>query len=142
MNIAIFGSTGSVGRQALDVVRQSEGSLSVIALACRSSIELFAEQIAEFRPRVAAVYKEEFLEPLKKAVEKRLPNADVTFLSGPESWAQLPIFPDVERILFASSGLTALPAMEKAVAASLSEYGPTAKIAVIPKGPYVLAQVA
>ncbi len=34
------------------------------------------------------------------------------------------------------------PSMEKAVAASLSEYGPTAKIAVIPKGPYVLAQVA
>lgn len=36
----------------------------------------------------------------------------------------------------------AAPSMEKAVAASLSEYGPTAKIAVIPKGPYVLAQVA
>ncbi len=34
------------------------------------------------------------------------------------------------------------PSMEKAVAASLSEYGPNAKIAVIPKGPYVLAQVA
>ena len=34
------------------------------------------------------------------------------------------------------------PTIESAVAASLNEYGPAAKIAVIPKGPYVLAQVA
>jgi hypothetical protein len=34
------------------------------------------------------------------------------------------------------------PSIEEAVAASLAEYGPKAKIAVIPKGPYVLAQVA
>lgn len=117
MNIAIFGSTGSVGRRALDVVRQSGGSLSAIALACHSNVELFAEQIAEFHPRVVAIYKEEFLEPLKKAVEKRQPNSDVIFLSGPQSWEQISGLPDVERILFASSGLTALPAMGKAIAA-------------------------
>jgi hypothetical protein len=36
----------------------------------------------------------------------------------------------------------AAPSIESAVAASLAEYGPTAKMAIIPKGPYVLAQVA
>ena len=36
----------------------------------------------------------------------------------------------------------AAPTVEQALAASLAEYGPAAKVAVIPKGPYVLAQVA
>jgi nickel-dependent lactate racemase len=46
--------------------------------------------------------------------------------------------PEIINGLFVESA----PSMEKAVAASLNEYGPAAKIAVIPKGPYVLAQVA
>jgi hypothetical protein len=46
--------------------------------------------------------------------------------------------PDVLNGLFVESA----PSIESAVAASLAEYGPAAKMAVIPKGPYVLAQVA
>ncbi len=53
--VAIAGSTGSIGTQALDVVRSSEGQLTVAALSARSSVDLLVEQVAEFRPRLVVL---------------------------------------------------------------------------------------
>lgn len=53
--IVILGSTGSVGRQALDIVRHNTGDLCVVGLAAHRNIELLAEQIAEFQPEAFAV---------------------------------------------------------------------------------------
>ena len=50
--IAILGSTGSIGTQALDVVRRFPDRLKVVALAARRSIELLDAQVQEFRPRL------------------------------------------------------------------------------------------
>lgn len=49
--VAVLGSTGSVGQQALDVIRNSEGRFEVVALAAGRNVELLAQQVAEFRPR-------------------------------------------------------------------------------------------
>ena len=54
--LAILGSTGSIGRQALDVVRALPDHLRVTALACRSDVEQLEAQLAEHRP--AAVWAE------------------------------------------------------------------------------------
>ncbi|MDA8261807.1 MAG: 1-deoxy-D-xylulose-5-phosphate reductoisomerase [Actinomycetota bacterium] len=54
-SLSIFGSTGSIGRQALEVVRASAGRFTVHALSANSSLEDLALQIAEFRPPVAVV---------------------------------------------------------------------------------------
>ncbi|MDA8385327.1 MAG: 1-deoxy-D-xylulose-5-phosphate reductoisomerase, partial [Actinomycetota bacterium] len=54
-SLSIFGSTGSIGRQALEVVRASAGRFTVHALSANSSLEELAGQIAEFRPAVAVV---------------------------------------------------------------------------------------
>src|SRR5207244_11898696 len=48
--IALLGSTGSIGRQTLDVVRRFPDHFQVVALAARSSVELLAQQVREFKP--------------------------------------------------------------------------------------------
>ena len=53
--ISILGSTGSIGRSAVEVVRTCEGRFDVAALAAHSNIALLAEQIAEFNPEFVAV---------------------------------------------------------------------------------------
>lgn len=62
--IAILGSTGSIGTQTLEVVRQYK-DLEVTALAAGSNIDLLERQIREFRPSLAAVWKEEAAQELK-----------------------------------------------------------------------------
>jgi len=56
--IAVLGSTGSIGRQALDVIRQLPDRFEVVALAAGRNADLLAEQVAEFRPRYVAAESE------------------------------------------------------------------------------------
>ena len=58
-NIAVLGSTGSIGTQTLDVVRASPGRFRITVLACRSRIDLLEKQIREFLPDMAAVFDED-----------------------------------------------------------------------------------
>ena len=57
--VAILGSTGSIGTQTLDVVRENPDRFKVTALTCGSNTELLAEQIEEFKPEFASVEREE-----------------------------------------------------------------------------------
>ena len=66
-NISILGSTGSIGTQTLDVVRNND-DLKVVALAAGSNIELLKQQIREFRPEIVCVYQEEAAAKLKAQV--------------------------------------------------------------------------
>ena len=54
--IAILGSTGSIGTQTLDVVRTNK-DIEVTALAAGSNISLLENQIREFTPKLAAVFR-------------------------------------------------------------------------------------
>ena len=68
--IAILGSTGSIGTQTLDVVR-NQGDIQVTAMAAGSNIALLEKQIREFHPSIAAVWDE------KKALELKVKVADL-----------------------------------------------------------------
>lgn len=57
--ISILGSTGSIGCNALEVVRRNPGQFSVAVLASRSNVALLRDQIAEFHPELVAVYDEQ-----------------------------------------------------------------------------------
>ena len=57
--IAILGSTGSIGTQALDLVRRNPEKFSVSVLSCGRRIERLKEQIEEFHPRIVVVQREE-----------------------------------------------------------------------------------
>src|ERR1700704_89459 len=54
-SLAILGATGSIGTQALDVVRAERDAYEVIALGASSSVDGLAEQAHEFRPKVVAI---------------------------------------------------------------------------------------
>jgi 1-deoxy-D-xylulose-5-phosphate reductoisomerase len=56
--ILILGSTGSIGRQTLDVIRNHPGKFKVVGLACNANITLLKEQIREFRPKFVAIGQE------------------------------------------------------------------------------------
>ena len=55
---SLIGSTGSIGTQTLDIVREHPDLFSVEAMACGSNVSLFAEQVAEFKPKLVAVGSE------------------------------------------------------------------------------------
>jgi len=50
-NVAVFGSTGSIGKNALEVIAASQGRLNAIALSAYGKLDLLLEQARQFRPR-------------------------------------------------------------------------------------------
>ena len=56
--IVILGSTGSIGTQTLEIVRE-QGDIEVTALAAGGNIDLLEKQIREFHPRIVSVWEEE-----------------------------------------------------------------------------------
>ena len=77
--IAILGSTGSIGRQTLDVAREQK-DIEVVALCARRSVDLMEKQIREFRPKRAVMWDEDAAADLRTRVR----DLDVEVLSGME----------------------------------------------------------
>ncbi len=77
--IAILGSTGSIGRQTLDVAREQK-DIEVVALCARRSVDLMEAQIREFRPKRAVMWDEDAAADLKVRVK----DLDVEVLAGME----------------------------------------------------------
>lgn len=63
--ISVLGSTGSIGTQTLEVVRQNKDELEVTALAAGTNVDLIEKQIREFMPKIAAMGDEKSAEELK-----------------------------------------------------------------------------
>lgn len=99
--MAILGSTGSIGTQTLDVVRNHAGELAVVALAAGSNVELMERQIREFHPSVAAMWSEE------AAAELRLKVADlpVKILCGMEGLLEIAQIPESNVLVTAIVGM-------------------------------------
>ncbi|HLI15936.1 MAG TPA: 1-deoxy-D-xylulose-5-phosphate reductoisomerase [Acidimicrobiales bacterium] len=100
--VSIAGSTGSIGTQALDVIRRSEGRLAVAALGARRSLDALAAQAAEFRPEVVAVDDES----LARELERRVPRG-VEVRAGPGALGSLGSLGDV--VVNAVVGFAGLP---------------------------------
>jgi len=67
--VVILGSTGSIGKSALDVIRQFPEKFKVLGIAAKSSINILKEQIEEFKPEYVAVYDEKAFEMLNKEIK-------------------------------------------------------------------------
>ncbi|CAH2213986.1 1-deoxy-D-xylulose-5-phosphate reductoisomerase [Tepidibacter aestuarii] len=108
--ISILGSTGSIGTQALDVVRNNKDKFKIEALAVNTSIEKLKNQIIEFRPKVVAVYNEDKANELKKI----LPNeVDVDIYSGMKGLKTIASLESVDIVLTALVGMIGLvPTLE------------------------------
>lgn len=100
-HIAVFGSTGSIGTQTLEVVRANPGELTVDAIAAGTSVQKMEEQIREFRPKVAAMWDEEAARDLRERVR----DLDVNILSGMEGLLEIAVLETVDVVLTAVVGM-------------------------------------
>lgn len=98
--IGILGSTGSIGTQTLEVVRENR-DIEVTALAAGRNIRLLEEQIREFSPRIAAVWDEKMAEELKGKV-KDLP---VKIVSGMDGLIEVSTYWEMEILVTAIVGM-------------------------------------
>ncbi|MBR5943726.1 MAG: 1-deoxy-D-xylulose-5-phosphate reductoisomerase [Lachnospiraceae bacterium] len=100
--IGILGSTGSIGTQALDIVRANSKELKVVALAAGSNIDLMETQIREFKPEVAVMGSDKAAFELRNRVSD-LPGLKV--LSGMEGMLEMAVLPSMEMFLTAIVGM-------------------------------------
>jgi len=77
-NLALIGSTGSIGKQTLEVVAAHPDRFSIKSLAARQSLDLLVEQALKFRPELVAVLDESLLPDL----ERRLQGSGIQALGG------------------------------------------------------------
>jgi len=103
--LAVLGSTGSIGRQTLEVVRALPQRFHIIGLAAGENTDLLAQQISEFKPR--------FVYYQGNNTQTRLANTECEFLSM-ENIAR---HPDVDTVVVATSGKSGLSSTLAAVKA-------------------------
>lgn len=98
--IAILGSTGSIGTQTLDIVRE-QGDIQVVAMAAGSNISLLEAQMREFKPSLVSVWDE------KKAKELRTNTKDlgIKIVSGMEGLLEVSVIPESEILVTAIVGM-------------------------------------
>ena len=75
-NIIILGSTGSIGTQTLDVIRQYSDKLGVLGLCCDKNIDLLYDQIQEFSPKYIAVKDEQKARELSRKLGREVWSGD------------------------------------------------------------------
>ena len=98
--IAILGSTGSIGTQTLEVVREN-GDIEVLGLAAGSNIKMLEEQIREFHPQIVAVWSEEKAEELRVNVA----DTDTQIVAGMDGLLEVATMNDTEILVTAVVGM-------------------------------------
>lgn len=113
--ISILGSTGSIGRQCLQVVDANPGQFDVIALAAGSNVALAAEQVARYRPKVMSVGTEDAARELCSRIHADSQVQSIEVLFGAEGMERVATHPDAQMVVSAAVGVVGLPATYKAI---------------------------
>lgn len=98
--IAILGSTGSIGTQTLDVVREQK-DIQVVAMAAGSNIKLLEQQIREFHPALVAVWEETAAKQLRENIR----DMQVKVLCGMEGLLEVAVAREAELLVTAIVGM-------------------------------------
>ena len=108
-NIAVLGSTGSIGTQTLDIVREYKEHLRITALAAGSNIELLEKQVREFMPAYVCVYNIEKAEILRKNII----DLPVKVVAGMDGLIECAIQQETDTVVTAMVGMIGiLPTIE------------------------------
>ena len=99
--IAILGSTGSIGTQTLDIVRNYNEELEIVALAAGSNVTLMEAQVREFAPKVVAMWSQEAAADLRT----RISDMQVEVLTGMEGLLAIAVLEEVEVLVTAIVGM-------------------------------------
>jgi len=110
-NVVILGSTGSIGKSTLDVIRNLEHKYNVVALSANSQWELLSEQVREFKPESVSLANEQYIDSLRNS----LPDNSVQILTGANSVREMVSKENVDIVLSAIVGGAGLPAAIEAI---------------------------
>lgn len=111
--IAILGSTGSIGTQTLDVVRQYPSEFSVYALSAHRNVELLIQQALEFNPAVVCIADESCYVRLRDA----LSDLPIKVMAGKNSISEMVILPAIDVVVAAMVGYAGLQPTMQAIRA-------------------------
>lgn len=103
-NITILGSTGSIGIQTLDIIRQYPEMFHAEVLTANSSWEKLASQALEFRPSMVVIADEDYYDKLKEALD----GSGIMVLAGEEGLVEAATLPQVDLVVGAMVGYCGL----------------------------------
>lgn len=104
-NVAILGSTGSIGKNALRVIENLQSEFNVIALACNQDADLIAEQALKFHPQTINILSTSGSRVLKE----KLKGTGITVSCGKEELCEVAAKPDVDLLLNGIMGSAGFP---------------------------------
>ena len=133
--LSILGSTGSIGRNTLEVVSRNPGKFKVVGLTAGENIDLLESQIKEFKPEVVAVVDESSAERL------RLRNLPVKILSGEDGIVEVAILDSVDTVVAAIVGSASLLPTFEAVRAG-KEIALASKEALVMAGEIIMSEAS
>ncbi len=106
-NIAILGSTGSIGTQTLEIVRANP-DLRVVAISGNNNIELLAKQVLEFMPELVCVFDEKNLEAFKEILSKLNVKKMPQIFTGKEGLVKVATAPKAKIVVTAIVGMVGI----------------------------------
>ncbi|WP_448901901.1 1-deoxy-D-xylulose-5-phosphate reductoisomerase [Eubacterium sp.] len=111
-NIAILGSTGSIGTQTLEIVRENN-DLNVVSIAAKSSINKLEEQVREFKPEIVCVYDEKAASQFKVMIS----DTNTKVVSGMEGLIEAATYKNAELVVTAFVGMIGIVPTVEAIKA-------------------------
>lgn len=103
-NIAILGSTGSIGRNTLEIIDNLSQMFRVVGLAAGRNLELFLKQVEKFKPKIVSLDREEEA----KELEQKLKNTGIKVTYGQEGAEEVAGFEENEIVVSAITGIKGL----------------------------------
>ena len=110
-NIAVLGSTGSIGTQALDVIRANPDIFSVEVLTAQNNAGLLIKQALEFKPNAVVIGNESLFEKVREALDPHL----IKVFCGEKSLEEIVEFDNIDTILTAMVGFAGLKPTLRAI---------------------------
>ena len=104
-NLVILGSTGSIGTQTLEIVRDKKDDFKVIALAAYSNVDLMEKQVREFLPKAAVLYVEKAALELKERLSDILDKYNIEILSGMDGLTYISSWKEADMLVAAMVGM-------------------------------------
>ena len=108
--IAILGSTGSIGTNALDVLMRLDDDFQIVGLSAGSNVKLLAEQARKFRPKIVGIGNGQIGRELKKLIP-----LGIKIVAGPDGLEDIVARGDVDMVVLAIAGTAAIIPLVEAV---------------------------
>ncbi len=112
-NIAVLGSTGSIGRQTLDIIAEYPDLFNAWLLVARSSADLLIQQARLMRPHMVIIADEQYYEYVRDALE----DTDIKVATGSAAIAQAVTAPEIDTVVTAMVGYSGLESTIAAIGA-------------------------